>query len=121
MIPVLIGAYGVLTLPFVAVGLALFGLALAGLLRADARHGWIGIVAIVGGAICGRLFFYAIDHLLFFGLNRIDRIEHLDLGILYGVSTAIPLWLLQRRVVATWAGDIAVSRRTSTGDEHTRP
>lgn len=99
-IPMLIAAYGLLAVPFVGLGLALFGLPATSLLRAQAIRKWVGLVAILWGAIAGKLVFYVIDHVIFFGYYDLRTVGAVDLGVIYGIPTAVAWWLLQRRAFA---------------------
>lgn len=97
--PVLILGYGTFALPFVILGLAIFGLPAAYLLRGRAREWWVGGIALLWGALAGKLMFYAIDHLLFFGLYDLDEVSIRDMGIIWGVPTALAWWALHRRTI----------------------
>jgi hypothetical protein len=99
-IPVIIAAYGLLAVPFVGLGLALFGLPATSLLRAQANRKWVGFIAILWGAIAGKLVFYAIDHVIFFGYYDLRTIGAVDPGVIYGIPTAVAWWLFQRRAFA---------------------
>ncbi|MBP0494517.1 hypothetical protein [Roseomonas indoligenes] len=96
-VPVIILGYGTLSIPFVALGLLVFGLPATPLLRRHAGRWWVGVVAVLWGALAGRLVFYAIDHGLFSGNYRFSTVRFSDMGIIYGVPTALAWWLLQRR------------------------
>ena len=100
VIPAIILAYGSFALPFVAVGLAIFGLPAAGLLRRNAQDWWVGLIAASWGAIAGKLMFYAIDHLIFFGFYDIRKVSLLDMGLIYGVPTGLAWWGFYRRELA---------------------
>lgn len=100
-LPVLILIYGLIAAPFVALGLALFGLPVSRLLRRQAQKWWIGIVAVVWGAAAGKLTYFAVDHLLFFGNYAPAQISLSDVGLVYALPTAVAWWLLHRREVAT--------------------
>ena len=100
-IPVIIVGYGLLAIPFVALGLAIFGLPVTRLLRSEAQSWWLGIVAAVWGAVAGKLMFYAIDHLIFMGFYDFREVALTDLGILYGVPTGLAWWAFYRRELAT--------------------
>lgn len=99
-IPVLVTVYGLIAVPFVALGLVIFGLPATVLLRRRARETWVGLAAAIWGAAAGKLMFFAVDHLLFFGLYEIGKLQILDLGIVYGLPTAVAWWLLYRRTFA---------------------
>jgi hypothetical protein len=99
-IPVLLLAYGALALPFVALGLAVFGLPATHLLRRRAQEWWVGLFAALWGAVAGKIAFYAMEQLMFFGGYDPWRITVYDLGIIYGVPTALAWWLLCRRELA---------------------
>ncbi|GAA0748546.1 MULTISPECIES: hypothetical protein [Sphingomonas] len=105
-IPLIVAVYGFLALPFVSLGLLLFGVPAARALHAQRDQWWIGLVAGVVGAVAGKLVFYAIDHLLFFGYYRLWEVGRSDLGILYGVPTGLSWWWLQRsRMTALKGGN----------------
>ena len=97
VLPFGLAIYGLLAIPFVASGLIVFGLPLTPLLKKHARRWWVGLIAVIWGALAGKLHFYAIDHLLFFGYYEFAKIEILDMGVIYGVPTGIAWWLLYRR------------------------
>lgn len=96
-IPAIILVYGLLALPFVALGLALFGLPVTRLLRPWAQSWWVGFVAALWGAAAGKILYYAIDHLVFFGFYEFGKVALVDMGIIYGVPTGLAWWLLHRR------------------------
>ena len=96
-VPVIILAYGLFALPFVALGLAVFGLPATGLLRRNAQDWWVGLIAVLWGAVAGKLMFYAIDHLIFFGVYDFRDVGLLDMGVIYGVPTGLAWWVLYRR------------------------
>lgn len=98
-IPVLLVCYGLFAVPFVALGLAIFGLPVTGLLQRSAERWWVGAIAAVWGCIAGKLMFYAVDHLLFFGLYDILKISIVDIGVIYGLPTGLAWWALRRRQV----------------------
>jgi hypothetical protein len=100
VIPVLFAVYGVLAVPFVGLGLAIFGLPLTGLFRPQADRLWVGLVAIVWGAVAGKIVYYVIDHVLFFGYYQLSTIGREDMGLIYGIPTGAAWWLLQRRAFA---------------------
>ncbi|MCP5395929.1 MAG: hypothetical protein H6918_04210 [Sphingomonadaceae bacterium] len=101
VIPILILGYGTFALPFVILGLAIFGLPAGYLLRNKAQQWWVGGVAFVWGALAGKLMFYVIDHLLFFGLYDLDEVSINDMGVTWGVPTALAWWVLHRRTLST--------------------
>jgi hypothetical protein len=100
-IPVLLLVYGMFAVPFVALGLALFGLPLTRLLHRSAQRWWVGLIAAVCGSVAGKIMFYAVDHLLFFGVYDIMEATILDMGVLYGLPTGLAWWALYRREVAS--------------------
>ena len=100
-LPVMFAAYGALAVPFVAIGLALFGVPAAQVLRGQAHKWWVGIVAVVWGAVTGKLVFFAIDHSLFLGQYEIAKVGPYDMGLIYGVPTALAWWLLHRREIVS--------------------
>lgn len=100
-VPVLILVYGLFALPFVAVGLALFGLPVTALLRGRAQAWWVGLIAALWGTVAGKLMFYVIDSVLFFGSYKFLHISLTDLGIIFGVPTASAWWLLHCRELAS--------------------
>jgi hypothetical protein len=99
-IPVLLVIYGLLAVPFVAVGLALFGLPVTAMLRQRAQNAWVGALAAVWSCLAGKLMFFAVDHLLFFGLYDILKVSFLDMGVIYGLPTGLAWWALNRRELA---------------------
>jgi hypothetical protein len=100
-IPVILLGYGTLAVPFVALGLTLFGLPATGLLRRLAQEWWVGVVAALWGAVAGKLMYFGIDHLMFFGSYNIIELRLLDLGVMYGLPTGFAWWTLHRRELAT--------------------
>ena len=96
-IPVLVLIYGTVALPFVILGLAIFALPATRLLRRSARQWWVGVVAVIWGALAGKLMFLAIDRLMFFGNYDFAEISIRDIGMTYGVATAVAWWLRHRR------------------------
>ena len=99
-VPLLAVFYGLLALPFVALGLAVFGLPATALLRPRANDWWVGLIAASWGTMAGKLTFFAIDHLLFFGLYDIGKVAFFDLGVIYGAPTGLAWWALFRRRLA---------------------
>lgn len=93
-----------------ALGLALFGLPAGLLLRRHAQRPWIGPVAVVWGAIAGKLFFHAVDHLLFLGQDDLDRIARRNVGVIYGISTGIAWWLRHHHALANRADSAPPAR-----------
>lgn len=80
-------------IPVVALGLAIFGLPAALLLRRSVHRWWVGVTAALWGAIAGKLVFYGVDKALKFGPSFNDA----EPGILFGVPTALAWWLMIRR------------------------
>lgn len=99
-IPVLLLVYGLLAVPFVAAGLAVFGLPVTALLRKRAPDWWVGALAAVWGCLTGKLMFYAVDHFLFFGFYDILNVSIRDMGMIYGLPTGLAWWALHRRELA---------------------
>lgn len=85
-------------LPFVAVGLAIFGLPAMMLLSANARRWWVGVLAVGWGAIAGKLMFSGVDRMLRFNGWFLGVSEP---GIVFGVPTALAGWLMMRRQLST--------------------
>ena len=100
VIPVLLLVYGLLAIPFVAMGLALFGLPATAMLRQRAQEWWVGALAAVWGCLAGKLMFYAVDHFLFYGLYDILKVSIFDMGVIYGLPTGLAWWALHRRELA---------------------
>lgn len=98
-IPVLLIVYGSIAIPFVAAGLAIFGLPFTRLLVRKAHSWWVGVVAVLWGATAGKLLFYIIDHLLFTGSYEIEKFQLFDMGIIYGIPTGIAWWLFCLREI----------------------
>lgn len=96
-VPVLILTYGLFAVPFVALGLAIFGLPATSLLRRYAQDWWVGLVAAVWGAAAGKMMYFLIDHLIFFGFYDFSEVARLDVGVLYGLPTGLAWWLSYRR------------------------
>jgi len=95
-VPLLLFWYGLFALPFVLLGLALFGIPAARLLHRWRHRPWMGLVAAVSGGLAGKLAYYAVDHLLFFGNYRLWLIEPIDLGLCYGLPTGLAWWWFKR-------------------------
>lgn len=98
--PVLVLVYGMLAVPFVAFGLVLFGLTVSAVIHRWAQDWWVGPFAALWGGVAGKLMFYGIDHLMFFGYYDLLQISLSDMGIFYGVPTGIAWWVLRRRELA---------------------
>ena len=96
MIPVIIVICGTVAVPFVCLGLVIFGLPADRLLHRYRRRGWVGLVAVVSGAIAGKLFYLVVDRLLFFGLYEPLRSGVMDFGVLYGVPSGVAFWWFRR-------------------------
>ena len=96
-IALLLAVYGLIALPFVALGLAVFGIPAARLLHRWRDRPWMGLVAAVCGGLAGKLAYHAIDRLLFFGAYRPWAIERADPGLCYGVPAGIAWWWFNRR------------------------
>jgi hypothetical protein len=96
MVPI-VAIYGLIALPFVALGLFVFGIPAARLLRRWRDRPWMGLVAAVCGTLAGKLAYHAIDRLLFFGAYRPWTIERVDLGLCYGVPAGLAWWWFNRR------------------------
>lgn len=94
-IPLLLAIYGLFALPFVCLGLAVFGIPAARLLHRWRARPWMGLVAAACGALAGKLAYYVIDHTLFFGVYRFWTIEP-DLGLCYGIPTGLAWWWCKR-------------------------
>ncbi len=103
LIPLLAFLYGGFAFPFVAIGLALFGLPVTALLREHWDKPWVGIIALFWGAIAGKIMWFAVDRFLFFGNYSVSNISADDPGVVYGVPTAIAWWLLMRKEMAAEA------------------
>jgi hypothetical protein len=88
----------ILALPFVALGLAIFGLPAMMLLSRSAHRWWVGALAIVWGAGAGKLMFLGLDSLLKFNGWFLGVSEP---GIAFGVPTALASWVFMRRRVST--------------------
>lgn len=104
--------YGLIAVPFVAVGLAVFGLPARALLQRWASHWWMGVVAIFCGGAAGKVLYSAIDQLLFMGQYdftagylELDRQIFLDMGLLYGCPTGFTWWYLQRGAFSDDGGE----------------
>lgn len=100
VIPVLLLVYGMLAVPFVALGLGLFGLPVTSVIRRWAQSWWVGPFAALWGGVAGKLMFYGIDHLMFFGQYRFLEIGISDMGLLFGVPTGVAWWTLHRQELA---------------------
>ncbi len=83
-----------LALPFVALGLAIFGIPAMMLLSGNAHRWWVGVLAIVWGGGAGKLMFLGLDSLLKFNGWFLGVSEP---GIAFGVPTALASWLMMRR------------------------
>ncbi len=93
----MLAIYGLIALPFVALGLLVFGIPAARLFHRWRGRAWMGLVAALCGALAGKLAYHAIDRLLFFGTYRPWAIEHVDLGLCYGVPAGLAWWWFNRR------------------------
>lgn len=99
LFPVIIAVYGLFALPIVAIGLAVFGLPASAILQTRVSEWWVGIIALVWGGVAGKLVYYAVDQFIFLGRYKLTSISHVDLGLIYGITTALAWWLLQRREI----------------------
>ena len=99
-VPVILLGYGLFAVPLVAMGLAIFGLPITTLLRQSAQAWWLGGVAALWGCLSGKLMFYIVDHLLFFGLYDLMEVSFRDLGVIFGLPTGLAWWALHRRELA---------------------
>lgn len=95
-IPLILAVYGLIALPFVAFGLAIFGIPAARLLHRWRDRPWMGAVAAISGALAGKLLFYGIAQLAFLGTYRLWAIEPVDLGLCYGMPTGLAWWWFAR-------------------------
>jgi hypothetical protein len=95
--PLVVAIYGTFVVPFVAAGLALFGLPVLPLLSTILDRGWSGIVAVLWGAGTGKLFMYVVDQTLFDQSYRLVELQREDPGLIFGVTTALCWWALLRR------------------------
>jgi hypothetical protein len=100
-IPVLLLVYGILAVPFVAIGLALFGLPVTAMLRRKAKDWWMVAVAAIWGSLAGKFMYYAVDHLLFLGHYDILMVSFFDMGVIYGLPTGLAWWALYRRELSS--------------------
>lgn len=96
-LPVVLFWYGLIAVPFVSLGLALFGIPAAQLLHRWRSRPWMAPVAAVSGGLAGKLAYYAVDHLLFFGNYRLWSIEPIDLGLCYGIPAGLAWWWFKHR------------------------
>ena len=96
-VPIIIFFYGLISAPFVAIGLAIFGIPAAHLLDRFSGRWWVGCVAILLGGLAGKILFFAVDHAIFFGYYDIRKIELRDFGILYGAPSGFAWWAFNRR------------------------
>lgn len=99
-VPLILLVYGLFAVPFVALGLGIFGWPVTSLLRGSAQAWWVGAVAALWGGLSGKLMFYAVDHLLFFGFYDLMKVSIRDLGVIYGLPTGLAWWALRRRELA---------------------
>ena len=95
-LPAVLAAYGLTAMPFVAIGLAVFGLPATAFLKPYRNRVWVGLVAVIWGAITGKLFYLGIDQLIFFGYYEFSSPSLSDLGLLYGMPTGVAWWWLKR-------------------------
>ncbi|WP_338663633.1 hypothetical protein VQH23_00390 [Pararoseomonas sp. SCSIO 73927] len=93
--PVVLGL-GSLALPFVLVGLLVFGLPLLPALRPNAHRPWVGVVAVLWGAAAGKLLFAAAEVLMMSRDFDPLRLGSPDMGLCYGASAALAWWWLER-------------------------
>ncbi|HWU95971.1 MAG TPA: hypothetical protein VN029_10260 [Sphingomonas sp.] len=93
-IPVLIFWYGLIALPFVSFGLAIFGIPAARLLHRWRHRPWMGIVAAISGALAGKLLFYGIAQLSFHGSHEFWAFD--PIGLCYGMPTGLAWWWFKR-------------------------
>ena len=96
-LPLGIFILGLFAVPFVAAGLAIFGLPVTMILRHRTQERWGAVVAVVWGCIAGKMMFYLVDRLLLFGNYEFLKFDVFDVGIIYGLPTGIAWWALCRR------------------------
>ena len=96
-LPVLIIAYGVLQLPFVALGLAIFGLPARIILRRVELSPLVAPVAFLWGAVAGKLAFAALKRAMGFGYAPIASLSFADPGIWIGGTTGLAYWWVEHR------------------------
>lgn len=114
-------AYTLTAAPFVAIGLALFGLPLARLLRPHAYRGWMAPVVILCGAAAGIVAFYAFERLVFLRGDRLAGATLADPGVIYGVAAALAWWLIDRAVPARGASASVSGTEPSSEDRRPAP
>lgn len=96
-LPLIILAYSLFAVPFVALGLAVFALPVTRMFRGYEREWWIIILAVTWGGAAGKVMFFAIDHIMFFGYYDIYKIELHDIGVIFGTPTGLSWWFFYRR------------------------
>lgn len=99
LLPYLIFTYGLVAMPFVAIGLGVFGIPARRLLHRKANSWWLGWLALALGAIAGKLIFYGIDHTIFSGSYSLLALDPLDIGPIYGTVTAVAFWHYSKREI----------------------
>lgn len=82
-----------MALPFVALGLGIFGVPLTTLLDRRAYRWWGGTIAVLLGAIVGKLMFLVMDTLFRFN-GWFPGVS--EPGIAFGAPTAFAWWLIMR-------------------------
>lgn len=89
--------YGSFGLPFVTVGLTIFGIPAASIFKGCADKWWVTVIAILSGAFFGRLMYLAVC--LYFGASFALNSPELDLGTIFGVSSAVAWLVIYRRLI----------------------
>jgi len=95
-VPIIVGAYGLLSMPFVAIGLAVFGLAPVRALKTYEDRVWIGPAAVVYGYGSAKLLYWGVDQQLLFQQYCLTDLKLEDPAVFFGVPTATIWWLLNR-------------------------
>lgn len=96
-LPLVALIFAMFAIPFVAFGLAVFGLPATALLLSHADRWWSGVVALLVGAFAGELMYLLLDRLLFDGTSMFGPRP----GAMFGVPTALIWWWLLRKARAS--------------------
>ena len=93
------------SLPYVGIGLALFGLPVTWVLKRYVVQLWFGLVAATWGGLAGAITYSWYDYIRWGGTNELAEITGFhNAGPVYGVPTGLAWWLLYRRVLVKRQG-----------------
>ncbi len=95
----MVGTYGIFALPFVGLGILLFGVPIRTAIGAQIREKWGAAIALLWGGIAGKLTFFAMQELLFSGGGMLLHASWNDFGIIFGTVSGAAYWYFARRAL----------------------